>query len=366
MHQKILNISVSQYVCFGVCLLLMAIIPIVRSNKIFGIELDKKDRGETVETIQRAEDGSLIVNTTELGKNVTGYTGNTPVEIYLSADGKITKIKTLPNQETPEFFGAVVNGNLLESLNGLTLEEALHKKIDAVTGATYSSNAVIQNINLGVNYALKESANVAKAPTKTDENVTWKFYVILLVILAGAMIPLFLKNKKYRIVQLILNVAILGFWGGSYLSYSLMVSGLTNGMLRVVMIPAILMLILAFIYPMFGKPNHYCNWICPYGALQELAGKCVKYKFKLPKKLVNGLTVFRNILWFCLMWLLWTGIWVDWMDYEPFAAFFFTDASIATLIVAGVFILLSFVIQRPYCRFVCPTGTLFKLSEGDK
>lgn len=356
-----LQLSVNQYFCFGICLLLMLIIPIVHYHKIVGIDLGEKGE-ETPPVMTETSDGTLVINTTEIGKDIIGYGGPTPVEIYIK-DGKIEKIKALPNQETPEFYGAVRNSDILESLDGMTLQEASGAKIDAVSGATYSSAAVINNIKTGINYALDESHQPVSTPSDSQP-LDLKWYAALLIILSGAIVPLFIRNIRYRYVQLALNVAVLGFWGGTFISYSIMVSALTNGLWRVILIPVALMLVTAFIYPMFGKVNHYCNWLCPYGSLQELAGKCCKWKIKITPRAAGYLTKFREILWFGLMWLLWTGIWFDWMGYEPFAAFFFNDSSWVVLAIAGAFIILSLFVQRPYCRFVCPTGSLFKFSEG--
>ena len=359
-----LQLSVGQYVCFAICLMLMLVIPIVHSNKIIGIELGKADGEEVPETMVTESDGTTIINTTVIGKDIIGYVGPTPVEITVR-DGIIQKIKTLPNRETPEFLGAVRNSDLLESLDGKTLREAADTHLDAVSGATFTSSAIIHNIQTGINYALDEH-NVAAASSPSHLPLDAKFYCTLVIILMGAILPWFLKNQKYRYIQLALNVAILGFWGGTFVSYSLMVSYLTNGITQIVLIPVALMLVTAFIYPMFGKVNYYCTWLCPYGSLQELAGKCFKWKISISPKVAKSLAVFRQVLWFCLMWLLWTGLWFDWMGYEPFAAFFIKDASPVVLGIAGAFILLSFVVQRPYCRFVCPTGSLFKLAEGRK
>ena len=66
------------------------------------------------------------------------------------------------------------------------------------------------------------------------------------------------------------------------------------------------------------------------------------------------------------MFCLWTGVWFDWIDYEPFSAFIFTSASWLVIAIAIGFVLLSTIITRPYCRFVSPTGTLFKLSQSSK
>lgn len=361
MKKRKLEISLGQYICFGICLFLMLIIPISRSHKIIGINLDKNEN-ETIPSITVNSDGTTIINTTDIGKNFIGYAGPTPVEIILK-DNKIIKVKALDNQETPEFFGAVRNSDLLDSYNGLTLQQASEKQIDGVTGATYTSKAIINNMEAGVNYALD---NNATATSSANQPLGIKWYATIFIILCGAILPLILKNKKYHYVQLALNVLILGFWGGTFVSYSIMVSALTNGLWRVTLIPVALMLITAFIYPMFGKINHYCTWICPYGSLQELAGKCCKKKIPISQKVAKDLTIFRQVLWFGLMWLLWTGLSFDWMGYEPFAAFFFNDASWAVLAIAITFIILSLFVQRPYCRFVCPSGTLFKFSEGRK
>lgn len=362
MKRLTLQLSIGQYVCFGICLLLMLVIPIVNSRKIIGISISGDENGEKPETIVVADDGTITINTTEIGRDIIGYAGPTPVEITLK-NGKIVKIKGLPNQETPEFYGAVRNSDILESLDGLTLKEASERHIDALSGATYSSSAIIGNIKAGINFAL-DDGNMEAASRPARKPLDAKFYVTIFIILCGAIFPFIIKNRKYRYIQLALDVLILGFWGGTFVSYSLMVSLLTNGITQVALIPVALLLVAAFIYPMFGKVDHYCNWLCPYGAIQELAGKCVRWKLKLSPAIVRGLSIFRQVLWFALMWLLWTGLWFDWMGYEPFAAFFFMDASPVVLGIAGGFLLLSFVINRPYCRFVCPTGSLFKLSEG--
>lgn len=353
------GILLKQIASFIVCLMLMLVVPIWRDHKIIGLSLPQSDAEEKVETMT-LEDGKVVINTTEIGKDIIGYVGPTPVEITI-ADDRILKIKPLPNQETPEFFGAVRNSDLLESLDGMTLEEAQKAHIDAVSGATFTSNAIIGSIRAGVNYAINENAGSFKS---APEKLPVKFYFILAVILAAAILPFFLKGKVYRIIQLALNVGILGFWGGTFISYSIMTSFLTNGITSVLLIPVALMLVAAFIYPFFGKRNYYCAWMCPYGSIQELLGKCISFKFRMSPTLLKWLTYFREALWVVLMWLLITGLFFDWMGYEPFAAFFFGDASLAVLIIAGVFLLLSLFIQRPYCRFVCPTGSLFKYAEG--
>ena len=92
---------------------------------------------------------TLKVNTTEIGSSIIGYNGATPVEISI-CKGTITKIKALPNQESPRYLQEVLSSGLLDKLVGKTVKEAKETKLDAVSGATYTSSALIENIQLGL------------------------------------------------------------------------------------------------------------------------------------------------------------------------------------------------------------------------
>lgn len=96
------------------------------------------------------ENGMTVINTTTLGKDVQGYIGATPLKIYIEKN-KVVKIEALKNQETPKYFLKVKKA-LLDKWNGLKVKDAKNLKIDAVTGATYSSDAVIENVKLGLDY----------------------------------------------------------------------------------------------------------------------------------------------------------------------------------------------------------------------
>lgn len=103
--------------------------------------------------VMTKKNGTYIVNTTKLGADVQGYNGPTPLNIYIK-DDKIQKIEALPNDETPGFFARVQEG-LLNKWNGMTVKQAATAKVDAISGATYSSNAVKENVRLGVEYYQK-------------------------------------------------------------------------------------------------------------------------------------------------------------------------------------------------------------------
>ena len=92
---------------------------------------------------------TLKINTTDFTEDIIGYNGPTPVEITV-VKGVITGIEALPNREGPRFLQTVLASGLLDKLNGLTLKEAREVELDAVTGATFTSTALIKNIQAGL------------------------------------------------------------------------------------------------------------------------------------------------------------------------------------------------------------------------
>ena len=78
--------------------------------------------------------------------DVKGFNGTTPLLIALDAEGRIKKVVLLENEETPRYAQLAAEGGLYESWNGLTVEEALNKEVDAVSGATYTSTGVKRSL----------------------------------------------------------------------------------------------------------------------------------------------------------------------------------------------------------------------------
>ncbi|MCR4824424.1 MAG: FMN-binding protein [Bacteroidales bacterium] len=111
---------------------------------------------QVVASARTPKNKSFVVNTEKLGKEVMGYAGTTPLEIHV-VDGRIEKIVALENHETPAYFQLVLESPIFTALNGKTVQEASEVQLDAVSGATWSSKAVIRNINLGLKQAVKKA-----------------------------------------------------------------------------------------------------------------------------------------------------------------------------------------------------------------
>ena len=105
----------------------------------------EKKKEEPVMTKEKG--GVYIINTTTLC-DTKGYKSPTPLKVTIKKD-KIESVEALPNMETPKYFRRITD-ELIPKFAGLKLEEC--EKVDALTGATMSSNAIKANLKAAQEY----------------------------------------------------------------------------------------------------------------------------------------------------------------------------------------------------------------------
>lgn len=356
-----------------VVMLVLSAAAILRDGRIFGHDLRQTHAAvvsvaQGSDTLEVQPDGTFVVNTRVLAKDVQGYGGPVPLKIHIGKDGKLTAIEAEPNAESPSFFDRAKE--LFSSWQGKTIDEAMAEDVDAVSGATFSSKAIIRNVQRGLAYAKQhgladggKGAQEESAERTVATGWTLGSIVALIAVLLGAVVPLFTNNRRLHLVQLVVNVVVLGLWTGTFVSYTLFLrlfaGGVSLSAIGTLAAP-LLMLIVALLYPLAGRSGHYCAHVCPFGSAQELAGKLSRRKLRITPRVLSVLTALRNMLWGVLMALLLTGTCTAWIDYELFTAFIYSSASVWVIVLAMLFLVLSVWVPRPYCRFVCPTGALMK------
>ena len=377
-----------------VVVLILAAAAILRDGRILGHDLREAHEAKALknDTLEVTPDGAFVVNTKPLAKDVQGYGGPVPLKIHIK-DGRVAAVEAEPYAESPNFFNRAKE--LLNHWQNKSVDEALAEEVDAVSGATFSSKAIIANMQRGLAYAKQhgqwgedgsvgalgtsaspiEGGSVGALGTSASPieggsvgalETSAPPIVALIVVLLGAVVPLFYNNRRLHLVQLAVNVVVLGLWTGTFVSYTLFLrifaGGVSLSTIGALAAP-LLMLIVALIYPLAGRSGHYCANICPFGSAQELAGKLSRRKLRITPRVLKLLSVLRNLLWGVLMALLLTGTCTAWIDYELFTAFLYSSASVWVTVLAALFLVLSVWVPRPYCRFVCPTGALIKSVE---
>lgn len=114
--------KLQQLLCLLTCVLMVVAVSIRRDGKVAGWNVKNQQTvSQKADPMVVLDDGSALLNTSELGKDIVGYGGNVPLEITLR-DGKVENIRALTNSETPDFFRLA--SALLTKWNGQTIEDA--------------------------------------------------------------------------------------------------------------------------------------------------------------------------------------------------------------------------------------------------
>lgn len=114
----------------------------------------------------------------------------------------------------------------------------------------------------------------------------------------------------------------------------------------------------------------FCGWICPFGTFQEwlstLGRKIFKKKYNhfIPYKFDKYLRFLRYLV---LIWVIgmtaWSGTLI-FSNYDPYYAlfqFWTGEVAITGFIALFLVVLLSFFVERPFCKYACPYGAVLGL-----
>ena len=109
----------------------------------------------------------------------------------------------------------------------------------------------------------------------------------------------------------------------------------------------------------FGRV--FCAAVCPLGAAQELV---LLRPVKVPAWLDNALGIVPYLYLGVAALFAATGSAFIICRYDPFVLFFRLGGSVGMLIFGVAVLLLSTVVGRPYCRYLCPYGVLLRLTSS--
>lgn len=90
---------------------------------------------------------SYEINTTSIC-DAKGFAGTTPLVVTIK-DNVIQKVVALPNNETPSYFDQV-GKRMLKNFSGKNISEI--DTVDGITEATFSSKAVMKNVQAACEY----------------------------------------------------------------------------------------------------------------------------------------------------------------------------------------------------------------------
>lgn len=134
---------------------------------------------------------------------------------------------------------------------------------------------------------------------------------------------------------------------------------------------SIILMTIAFVLAILFGPI-ICGWICPLGSIQEWFGKLGRKIFKtkfnniIPAKYDKYLRFIRYIILVRVVYeISYTGKLI-FQDVDPYYAlfnFWSEEVAIGSLVILLVTLILSLIIERPWCKYVCPFGAVMGISN---
>ncbi|MHC4777048.1 MAG: 4Fe-4S binding protein [Planctomycetota bacterium] len=312
--------------------------------------------------------------TTEVVSGSRGWAGEIPVLMGLAASGEIRGIRVLPgaNRETPGFIDPLYGERFQEQYRGLKLSSPIEvgADVDSVTGATQSVDAVNADIGRAGREAARSLLGLdperpASGGSAFPARPGLFLFASLLVVAVGGTLAR--AGFAFRLAVMIASILVLGVWQGFYLTGSDLSRALTldlpPGPAR---LPWVVLITLAFLVALtHGKI--YCAWICPFGALSEILHRVVPVRLGLTERADR---YFRNVRWIFLLGL--PAVVVVANDpgalrFEPLSSLYHPRSlTIAGGVLLGAALLGSALVERFYCKFICPLGALFDLFTASR
>ncbi len=293
-----------------------------------------------------------------------GYKGPSDTLVLLDAEqGTVRGIRLRKSYDTKRYVGSVTGDSyFLNRFNGLSVEKLAaldfkEAKIEGVSGASETSYAIADGLRRRTQKLMEEASPALNA----IKQIHWRWQDtghVLVLLSAFAMAFTKLRGITWlRHAHHVLLVIYAGFVAGELLSQALFAGWAKHGTPWRSAPGLVLLGIVALLGPVVTRRQLYCHHLCPHGALQQLVARRVRWQVSLPKWLEYlPLALLAVVLIAVVLQL---GL--DLNALEPFDAYVWNVAGVASLVIACVGLLISVFSPMAYCRCGCPTGALFKL-----
>lgn len=209
---------------------------------------------------------------------------------------------------------------------------------------------------------LHEETYVERILSETSWDRVWK----LMGLLSLALLAFLVKKFWVRTASLALTLIYLGFLDGGFLSVSHITSGIWVGPSFYLSDLPLLILVVFTVLTTVLWGRVFCGFLCPFGVLQDLLEKVCPKRLRLAisTKLHKNLQKFKYIFLAIILVSAASGSRVSLYQYfEPFGTVFFRSGSILLWTIALVFLGISLVVPRFYCRYACPLGAALGLAS---
>ena len=301
----------------------------------------------------------IYIESKNIVENIRGYAGSINIGMLIDSEGKIKEIRHISSRETESYLQKIKKKGYYNQFNKLPLTNS--HKIDAVTGATLTSEAIARTASILVGkatpYPLTNYVEVDELNSfsvSASLNYLWIVHILVIFFLfAYGVQKKWRKSKRGVMIISILSIVYIGFFLNNSFTY---ISFLHPFMGTTVSSLVGLYALFTLLGAIWGK-NTYCKYVCPFGNVQRLMmkfGPSAKKKFfishKWIKRIRGGLTL-----------TLITGVLVglrNWSNFELFPDLFGLQYISTWFFIALLSVVFTLIYPMIWCRLLCPTGSV--------
>ncbi|CEP66754.1 FMN-binding [Moorella glycerini] len=292
----------------------------------------------------------------------TGYAGPIEVLTFIDTTGRVKNLMVTSNVETPSFFARVMSADYLEKFKNKMANDFFEvgQDIDGVSRATYTSRGIAAAVQKSAHY-IAASQLALHVPPNKKAILSLEDYSLLALLLMAIILHKF-KMVKLRYVTLLGGLILIGLWQKSPVSLGNIATLLAGNIPSLEKIPFWFLLVVGIIVIILATGrNLYCYWLCPCGALMEIAGqlgKAGRLTHKPCPRRVQQLKNLRLMLaWGALVMAFWLAN-PSISSYEIFAPLFAQEGNAAQWLLLPFMLFVGIIIYRFWCRFFCPVGAI--------
>ena len=292
--------------------------------------------------------------------DATGYGGPLQVAVGISPSGGLVGVAVANNKETPAYLNDVLKSPFVNAFVGKTTSDPLliDNDLDAVSGASYTARAVADAArSASRKVGVAELGQSFPADQLAQVQIGLPEITVVLLYLVGFIghRNKFRLQKQARWFSLLAGLIVLGFLYNIPLSLANF-NSLLLGFFPVWQTHLYWYLLIGGVIFVFtaDNKNPYCEWFCPFGAVQECAGAIGHATPWTPPQ-------HREALRWMQRGLAWLAIVIAMLarnpgstSYEVFGMMFHLIGSNWQFILLALIVILSFCIKRPWCNFLCP------------
>lgn len=295
----------------------------------------------------------------------TGYQSNIIMASLIGDDGVLINTKTYSEKETPAFFLRLTDADFFEvNFGNIGIDDGFSadSNVDIVSGATVSSKAVTRAVHQSVSHVGDHYLDIQVI----KQHNTMEFGVVeatVIVMLLLAYLSYRFVNKFLRTLTLLYSFVLMGIKFMQFISYSTFISAVTFKFPNIYQnLNWYLLLIGSIVLVILTGKNLYCTYICPFGAMQQMAYKAAKLDFfkvspniKQYARLLPG-----YIAYFAFAVAMLTHN-VSVTSYEPFSLVFGRVGIGVHWLLLPIVLIFPLLVMRYYCNFGCPVGFVWRM-----